>query len=675
MARDQEVSVIIRAKDLTGRAFAKFRKGMRSISRGVRDATRMLVRFTAVTTAAVVGLTKLAQRGSAVIAVKKTFARITGDEVKALKMLREATRGTVSDMKLMTLHNQAVALGAVKTTEEFAKMAEMTRILGRAQGIDAATALNKFTIGLARQSRLRLDDLGIILLQTEANERYAATIGKHADKLTESERKIAFRNDALRIGFELVEKLSAGENTATESADRLATAMANLGDKLATVAAESEVLGTFFDQVEGIVGDLIDILSADADSLADGMAALGALLGQAFAGAFLFSVGAVLESIDRILLPKFAGIEEKIMTVFGAAGGALKGSAADSFAALPALREALGSAGRAGKSRAESIASGARDETRRRELETEIGDLVSTGARMAVSHDPVDLEMLKQATERLTAARNELAEIEERLAQRARLELQTRVAAAPMTLERRLDEALEGLTGPDSLILVAQEQFGGFNPQLGTMGPGGGGVNARRNRAIGQARQFIGDQLTDFGARSEAVLDPGGVGERTQAFLKRQSEERQAAAKATSQAATEAAKDTEQMSAVAISSITGAVAAIAAGSENIGASLIGMIARVGQSLAGGGILGSIIGGFGGIIAGFASKRNKEPVPVQVADYTDNALSKLSNNGEPIHITTIIEQGGVEIERIERELFDRQNRDEVVRFGRSFDGRR
>ena len=67
-------------------------------------------------------------------------------------------------------------------------------------------------------------------------------------------------------------------------------------------------------------------------------------------------------------------------------------------------------------------------------------------------------------------------------------------------------------------------------------------------------------------------------------------------------------------------------------------------------------------------AAFSRGRDR-PVPVRLAEVDEAAAKTLQGSGEPLRITTIIEQGGVEIERIERDLYDRQNRDETVRHSR------
>ncbi len=59
------------------------------------------------------------------------------------------------------------------------------------------------------------------------------------------------------------------------------------------------------------------------------------------------------------------------------------------------------------------------------------------------------------------------------------------------------------------------------------------------------------------------------------------------------------------------------------------------------------------------------------MPVQVASYDSNALSQLRQSNGPTHITNVVTlpDGSIlSIEEIELQLYDRQNRDETVRYG-------
>lgn len=108
---DRVLELIISAKDLTGRTVSKFRRNWRAMRRTITRVTTAVVGFTAAVTGAVLGLTKLTERGEKVVAVQDAFARMTGDSSAALQKLRDAARGTINDFELMARANQALTLG------------------------------------------------------------------------------------------------------------------------------------------------------------------------------------------------------------------------------------------------------------------------------------------------------------------------------------------------------------------------------------------------------------------------------------------------------------------------------------------------------------------------------------------------------------------------------------
>jgi hypothetical protein len=93
-----------------------------------------------------------------------------------------------------------------------------------------------------------------------------------------------------------------------------------------------------------------------------------------------------------------------------------------------------------------------------------------------------------------------------------------------------------------------------------------------------------------------------------------------------------------------------------------------MITQIAQSIPGvGGFAGALIGAAGGVFGALFSSR--DPVRVNVADFESRAHEKLRDaRAGPDRVVTIIELGGQEIGRVERELALRTARDEVVRYG-------
>jgi hypothetical protein len=74
--------------------------------------------------------------------------------------------------------NRALALGAANNAEQFGELSRTAITLGRALGVDATFAMESLSLGIGRQSRLILDNLGLIVSVETANKKYAAALGK-----------------------------------------------------------------------------------------------------------------------------------------------------------------------------------------------------------------------------------------------------------------------------------------------------------------------------------------------------------------------------------------------------------------------------------------------------------------------------------------------------------------
>lgn len=584
------VEVIIRAKDMTATVVARFRRRMRALTRVVKDVTRTIAASTVAIAGMVIGLQQLGAQGDKVLAVKRSFAKITGDETAALNKLRTASKGVVSDMQLMALHNQSLALGAAGTTAEFADQIEVVNRLARAQGITLSEGLEKFTVGMARLSKLRLDDLGITLDVEKANERYAAQLGKQVDALTDAERATAFRSAAMAQARELVDRITVSEDGASSATVRFATAMENLRDRLATFVAESPEVAAFFDGLTDVVSSLAEIVaSGDTELLKQAFQELGRIAGNAFS----------------------MGVSEAVGGIRGFFGNML---------------EALGPEMSENERQALEEHKGMRGGDRRSAFEVLFDKLEGSLSESA------DL-----ARENINVATEALAEI---AAEAGRRRAEREGGGGSRGGGGRggggassdFDITAAGFRGAPSFF--SPDAIAAFEERRAL----------RQRVASGSARMVPGS----FGLAPGMVSRPGpGV-----------------------TPLPEATKEFEEAGQVVAASMFGMAQAAVRGSDQVAASVVGMITQIAQSLPGvGGIFGTIIGGVGGLIGAMVGKKDRAPVPVRLQDVDDAAARKLQGATGPERIVTIIEQGGQEIERIERDLRDRQNRDEVVRYSR------
>ena len=127
----------------------------------------------------------------------KNLGQSAGLSENALKTLTDATDGTVNSMELMRQANNAMLLGIVESEDQMGEMFDVAQRLASALGKDTLFGIESLTTGIGRQSRLMLDNLGIIVKTDVAYKEYAKTLKKTVSELTEQERKTAFINAAM----------------------------------------------------------------------------------------------------------------------------------------------------------------------------------------------------------------------------------------------------------------------------------------------------------------------------------------------------------------------------------------------------------------------------------------------------------------------------------------------
>jgi len=182
---------------------SQFKRGMStatgmidSLKNSAKIAAGVLMRdFARALTQGAIASLKL---GAQIQTLRRSFAALSaaaGEYVPSLEELRKATQGMVSDSDLLLRANEALALGI--PTEELDELFGAAIRLGKAMGIDATQGIQSLTLGVGRQSRLVLDNLGIIVRAEDAYIKYARSVGKTTATLTENERRIAFQTMAL----------------------------------------------------------------------------------------------------------------------------------------------------------------------------------------------------------------------------------------------------------------------------------------------------------------------------------------------------------------------------------------------------------------------------------------------------------------------------------------------
>ena len=225
-------------------------------------------------------------RSAAVLEGMETaFGTLSGGAEKAsisLDKLREATNNTMSDFDLFQQANNAMILGVSKNSDEMAEVFDIAQRLGRALGKDTAHSVESLITGIGRQSRLMLDNIGIIVKAEEAYEAYAKKLGISADDLTDVQRKQAFLAATMESARKKVLSLGDEVLSTTDSYNQLGTSLEQLKKRV----------GDAFNAFEPLIKVSKDFLDAITDERIDRFIRAIALIKDVFLG--LASVLAVL---------------------------------------------------------------------------------------------------------------------------------------------------------------------------------------------------------------------------------------------------------------------------------------------------------------------------------------------------------------------------------------------
>jgi hypothetical protein len=255
---------------------------------------------------------ELASKGTKLPAIESAFHRlstqvgVSSDDM--LSNLQRATRGMVSEFDLMQSSNKALLLGLPVTAESMGDMASAATALGRAMGMDATKSFDDLITALGRSSPMILDNLGLTVKVSEANEHYAAKLGKTAEQLTEAEKKTAFYEEAMEKARAKTKELGEQTKTFTEQLATAWTTISNVITKAAAVANTEagkliETMGKGGADPSGRGSGTPDVLrEAQAKVLQDSMDAIARAGGKVAAswGQANTALGITIQSLEEL---------------------------------------------------------------------------------------------------------------------------------------------------------------------------------------------------------------------------------------------------------------------------------------------------------------------------------------------------------------------------------------
>lgn len=257
---------------------------------------------------------EFSRRGTEVAGVSNAFQKLSSDYQAILASSRQATQGMVSDFDLMAAANKGILLGLPITAKEMAILGRTAVSLGKAMKVGPTQAMEDLITGLGRGSPMILDNLGITVKAADAYDKYAASIGKSAGNLTDSEKKLAIYKSAMSAATAQVEKMGEAQLTTGDRMSQFTAKAENLYDELARMTSESEALGTVLAGALKVLTDLEPVvlnLGAGFGALAEKMKEFAegvapALQGLEKSGVMSGAKKAAAGSI-AVLFPELAG--------------------------------------------------------------------------------------------------------------------------------------------------------------------------------------------------------------------------------------------------------------------------------------------------------------------------------------------------------------------------------
>ena len=250
MAKEKQVKIKVSTKGTQ-----KSKKELKGVSKSVTSVGKAVVAAAAafVTFQGAMKAVKLAELSAKARLVEMSFRLVAAQPDIMLEKMKKAVAGTIAEMELMRQFNTAALLGL--PLERFDEMLAIARGAAQATGESMDFMLQSIVTALGRQSKLMLDNLGIILSAEDASREYADALGIQASKLTDAQKKQAFVNKALEIGNANLEKMGGLVDSSADSYGRFRSSAEDLGIELGKV-------------LDPVLSSMADSLSSGAKSLA-----------------------------------------------------------------------------------------------------------------------------------------------------------------------------------------------------------------------------------------------------------------------------------------------------------------------------------------------------------------------------------------------------------------------
>jgi hypothetical protein len=154
---------------------------------------------------------------------------------RMIDSLKASSQGLIAESDLMAAAGKAMLMNI--PADKISELMKIAAATSKMTGQSITDAFNDITMGVARQSRMILDNLGIIVNVDAANAKYAKTLGVTADSLDDAQKRQAFMNAVLEAGADMIKRLGSSSG-ALDGVNKLIAAQSDLWADVNKVVAQ-----------------------------------------------------------------------------------------------------------------------------------------------------------------------------------------------------------------------------------------------------------------------------------------------------------------------------------------------------------------------------------------------------------------------------------------------------
>lgn len=307
---------ILRLKDEATKDAEKASKSIsstfKSLSKSVGDVGKaMTLSVTAPAIAAGAAAISFAKIGGQYESIRDSFQSMTKDmgvDVDEFqKRVAAATGGQLDNLTILQGATRGLSLIGKEAFNDFGtdfeKMAELSKKAARATGQDVGFMFDSLVLGISRESKMILDNLGINLDITKAKQDYAKEIGKTTDALTQSEEKHAVLKTAMEQLESTYGDVAVSAGGFSGAWQVLTTALTNA--RIEIGQALGPALTDLANQIEPIINEFAPMLISLIDRAAEAFINLEPEMKKSILifGGLAIVLGPVLTLVSAILSP------------------------------------------------------------------------------------------------------------------------------------------------------------------------------------------------------------------------------------------------------------------------------------------------------------------------------------------------------------------------------------